>query len=106
MRRIGLLAGMILIAVAAPSLADSSHRFTVKNSNASLSITRIWYVPSSDGPWRELDKPTEIKPKTSSTIAVSSQDLCIFDVKVQFSDGVSQVFENVNACKGDTVVAT
>ena len=91
-------------ALSAPSIADPDHHFIVFNSNKDLSIERVWFV--HDGLWVEVKGKVDIKPKTSATFTVYTSPSCLFDVKIQFADGFTQQWENVNVCTGETVTAT
>ncbi len=47
-----------------------------------------------------------IKPGSTSNFTMGEGDICIYDVKVQFSDAVVQQRDNINVCRGDTAVVT
>jgi hypothetical protein len=47
-----------------------------------------------------------IKPKSSSNFTLGTGDVCLYDIKIQFSDEVTQQFDNINVCKGQSVNAT
>ena len=103
-------AGAVLIAgiVAAPAIADSGRNFTIYNGNADVSVQRVWtaHAGESKDPWHEVDMKYAIKPKSSSNFTLGTGDVCLYDIKIQFSDEVTQQFDNVNVCKGETVNAT
>lgn len=45
-----------------------------------------------------------IRPKSESTFTMSNEN-CLFDIKVRFSDGYEATFNNVNICRSDRVLA-
>jgi hypothetical protein len=99
-----LIAGI----VAAPAIADSGRNFTVFNGNTDVSVQRVWTARSGESkdPWHEVDMKYAIKPKSSSNFTLGTGDVCLYDIKVQFSDEVIQQYDNINVCKGQTVNAT
>jgi hypothetical protein len=99
-----LIAGI----VAAPAIADTGRNFTVYNGNADVSVQRVWTARSGESkdPWHEVDMKYAIKPKSSSNFTLGTGDVCLYDIKIQFSDEVTQQFDNINVCKGQTVNAT
>lgn len=105
----GLTATALLAAVVpGAGLADSGRNFTVTNTNAKVSIQRVWTARDGEAgdPWHEVTLSYPIKPNTTSNFTMGDGDVCLYDIKVQFSDNVVQQFANVNVCRGQTVTAT
>ena len=104
------LAAAALATVAIPGavLADSGRNFTIMNSNSSVSVQRVWTARAGESkdPWHEVEMKYAVKPNTSSNFTMGTGDVCLYDIKIQFSDEVVQQFDNVNVCKGQTVTAT
>jgi len=99
-----LIAGM----TAVPAVADSGRNFTIWNGNGTYSIQRVWTARAGESadPWHEVTMKYAIKPKTSSNFTMGTGNVCLYDIKIQFSDEVTQQFDNVNVCRGQTVNAT
>jgi hypothetical protein len=105
----GTVAAVLLFgAMAMPAVADSGRNFTVYNGNSDVSVQRVWTARAGESkdPWHEVDMKYAIKPKTSSNFTMGTGNVCLYDIKIQFSDEVVQQFDNVNVCKGQTVNAT
>ena len=105
----GLRAALILAGLAsAPVLADTGRNFTIYNSNANVSIQRVWTARAGESrdPWHEVTLQYAIKPNMSSNFTMGDGDVCLYDIKVQFSDEVIQQFANVNVGHGQRVNAT
>ena len=99
-----LVGGMFV----APAVADTGRNFTIMNSNGDVSIQRVWTARAGESkdPWHEVTMKYAIKPKTSSNFTLPDGDVCLYDIKVQFSDEVTQQFDNINVCRGQTATAT
>ncbi len=99
-----LFAGM----VAVPAVADAGRNFTIYNGNGTYSIQRVWTARAgeSSDPWHEVTMKYAIKPRTTSNFTMGDGNVCLYDIKVQFSDEVTQQFDNVNVCRGQRVNAT
>lgn len=99
-----LITGM----TAMPAIADSGRNFTIWNGNATYSVQRVWTARAgeSNDPWHEVTMKYAIKPKTSSNFTMGTGNVCLYDIKIQFSDEVVQQFDNVNVCRGQTINAT
>jgi len=105
----GVLAAAVATAVVpGAALADSGRNFTISNGNDTVSIQRVWTARAgeSSDPWHEVTMKYAIKPGTTSNFTMGDGNVCLYDIKVQFSDEVIQQFDNVNVCRGDTVNAT
>ena len=99
-----LIAGIL----AAPAVADSGRNFTIYNGNATYSVQRVWFARAgeSSDPWTEVSLKYAIKPRTNSNFTMGTGNVCLYDIKIQFSDEVVQQFDNVNVCRGQTINAT
>jgi len=95
------LAAATLAPTAAFAADDGS--FTIVNKNGSASIQRVWYATAgnSSDPWKEVYLDYPIKPNTDSRFTMNPGNTCMYDLKVQFSDGYTSTFSNVNVCRGD-----
>ena len=102
------VAVLIASAVTVPAVADAGRNFTVYNGNSSVSVQRVWTARAGESkdPWHEVDMKYAIKPKSSSNFTLGTGDVCLYDIKIQFSDEVKQQFDNVNVCRGQTINAT
>ena len=71
-------------------------------------MQRVWYARAGESgdPWHEVMLDYAIKPGSSSPFTMPDGDVCLYDVKIQFSDEYIQQHDNVNVCRGDTVTAT
>jgi hypothetical protein len=87
--------------------AASDRQFTVVNNNNSQSIQQVWKAPAGTSQnYDEVYLDSPITPNTRSEFDFeNSGPTCLFDVRVQFADGVAQEFANVNVCRGDRVLA-
>ncbi len=103
-----LAASIVSVTVPGAVMADSGRNFTINNTNADVSVQRVWTARAGESkdPWHEVDMKYAIKPKTTSNFTMGDGDVCLYDIKIQFSDEVTQQFDNVNVCKGETVTAT
>jgi len=105
-RTIGVLCAAAMVASPAAAMPDG-RKFSVANRNASAAIQRVWFVPiGSNAAWTEVRLDYPIKPNNRSPFAMAAGDACLYNLKVRFSDGNEQTFENVNVCRGDEVTAT
>lgn len=94
----------LAVAVLAPTAALASDgSFTIVNKNGSASIQRVWYAEAgnSSDPWKEVYLDYPIKAGTDSRFTMNPGNTCMYDLKVQFSDGYTSTFSNVNVCRGD-----
>ncbi len=91
---------------AAASVANAGDLvLTVRNANGTVSIQRLWTAPAGTRqPWTETFLESPILGSRLFTFE-NSVSTCLFDVKIQFSDGVVETFDNVNVCRGDSVRA-
>ncbi len=108
-KTIGVLAAAVAaVIVPGSAMADSGRNFTISNGNGSVSIQRVWTARAGESgdPWHEVSMKYAIKPKTTSNFTMGDGDVCLYDIKIQFSDEYTQQFDNVNVCRGDTVNAT
>ena len=108
-KSMGLFAAALATAVVpGAALADSGRNFTVSNGNATYSIQRVWFARAgeSSDPWTEVSLKYAIKPGTNSNFTMGDGNVCLYDIKIQFSDEVVQQFDNVNVCRGQTLNAT
>jgi hypothetical protein len=105
-RTIGVLCAAAIFA--SPTAANAGDRkFSVVNQNASAAIQRVWFVQiGSNAAWTEVHLDYPIKPSTRSPFAMATGDACLYNIKIRFSDGNEQTFENINVCRGDEVTAT
>lgn len=99
-----LIAGMVGV----PAVAESGRNFTIYNSNADVSVQRVWTARAGESkdPWHEVEMKYAVKPKSSSNFTMGTGDVCLYDIKVQFSDEVVQQVDNVNVCRGQTITVT
>ncbi|WP_375397637.1 hypothetical protein [uncultured Sphingomonas sp.] len=102
------LAAVILMAATMPGAALASGRgFVVVNQNGKVSVQRVWYAAAgTKQPWKEVFLDYPIKPKTSSNFTMPEGSICLYDVKIQFSDTYTQSFANINVCRFDKAMAT
>ena len=105
--RFGVAASMLVAGVATAAM-PSGRNFTIKNTNAKVSVQRVWYARAGEegDPWHEIMLDYAIKPGTTSNFTMGEGDVCLYDVKVQFSDQYVQQRDNINVCRGDTAVVT
>lgn len=103
-----LLVTVVSFSAAGLAFAQSPGRtFFVNNTNSSVSIQRVWYSPSgTPDPWIEARMSSPIYANQRMGFTMPGGDNCFFDVKVQFSDGYVQNFDEVNFCSGQGVRAT
>ena len=104
------IAGTILTlaGISQPTLAEAGDRgFIVVNTNAERSIQKVWTALAGerDDPWNVADVDAAIAPNTNSTFRMSGSN-CLYDVKVEYSDGYVMTFDNVNVCRMDRVIGT
>jgi hypothetical protein len=100
------MAAVVAVSIASPAMA-AERSFYVNNTNDSVSVQRVWYAQAGTNQvWQEVYLDYPIKPNTKSSFTMGNGDVCLYDVKIKFSDGVEQSFENVNVCRGDGVRAT
>lgn len=106
---LGVVAAALATAVVpGAALADSGRNFTINNTNDTVSVQRVWTARAgeSNDPWKEVSMKYAIKPNTDSNFTMGDGNVCLYDIKIQFSDEVVQQFDNVNVCRGQTVNAT
>ena len=106
---LGVLAAAVATAVVPGAvLADSGRNFTIINNNSSVSVQRVWTARAGESgdPWHEVAMKYAIKPNTNSNFTMGDGDVCLYDIKIQFSDEVVQQFDNINVCRGDSINAT
>ena len=104
------LAGTVLTlaGVGQTTIAQAGDRgFIVVNTNAERSIQTVWTALAGEraDPWAVADVDSAIAPNTNSTFTMSGSN-CLYDVKVQYSDGYVLTFDNVNVCRMDRVIGT
>lgn len=106
--RAGLATTVLLAAMIPGPAAAVTRSFTIYNGNSKVSIQRVWYARAGEegDPWHEVMLDYAIKPGASSPFTLGDGDVCIYDIKYQFSDSYVQQKDNVNVCRGDTVQAT
>ena len=105
-RKIGVLCAAAMLVTPAAAMADG-RKFSVTNRHASAVIQRVWFVQvGSNGAWTEVPLDYPIKPNNMSPFTMPAGDACLYNIKIHFSDGGEQTFENVNVCRGDEVTAT
>lgn len=101
-----MLCAVALLALPAAAMA-AGRSFYVNNTNAKVSVQRVWYAQAGTNEnWEEVFLDYPIKPNNKSSFTMGSGDVCLYDIKLKFSDGYEQTFENVNVCRGDGVHAT
>ncbi|WP_375397638.1 hypothetical protein [uncultured Sphingomonas sp.] len=106
-KTIGLVAAALAATVAPATAFAADREFTVKNGNAKVSVQRVWYAQAGTSEvWQEVFLDYPIKPSTSSGFTLPEGNVCLYDVKIQFSDDYVQTFANVNVCRHDYVDAT
>ena len=100
------VAASLLVAGMATAGMPSGRNFTIKNTNDSVSVQRVWTARAGESgdPWHEVMLDYAIKPGSTSNFTMGTGDICLYDVKVQFSDAVVQTRANINVCRGDTAV--
>ena len=105
--RAAVLSGAFFISVAAQvSGAMAGPGCVVVNTNDDVSIQQVYVANAGESdPWRPANMDHAIAPGTQSSFTVPG-DACFYDVKVRFSEGAEQTFDNVDVCKGDRVVAS
>ena len=105
--KVGVAASLLVAGMATAGM-PSGRNFTVKNTNAKVSIQRVWYARAGEegDPWHEVMLDYAVKPGTTSNFTMGSGDICLYDVKVQFSDAYVQQKDNINVCRGDTAIFT
>jgi len=97
---IGLLAGTM----AAMPAEAASRAFTIRNTNDKAAVQKVWQTPSGDSaPWQEVPLDYPIKPSAGSPFTMPDGDICLYDIKVEFSDQATRQYRNVNVCRNDTV---
>jgi len=105
-RTVGMLCAAAALASPAAAMPDG-RAFAVVNKNGSAAIEHVWLVPiATNADWTEIRLDYPIKPNNRSPFAMAAGDACLYNIKVRFSDGSEQAFENVNVCRGDEVTAT
>ena len=93
---------------AAPAAGADTYSMTIRNTNATMSIERVWVAPAgaSNTPWEELTLNHPILPNEESTFTVpASTGRCFYDVRMRFSDGGDATTGNTNVCRHDTLTA-
>lgn len=103
------MAATILLAAMIPGpAAAASRKFSIYNGSDTAAVQRIWYARSGEAgdPWKEVLLDYAIKPGGTSPFTMADGDICLYDIKVQFSDEYVQQHDNVNVCRGDTVTVT
>ncbi len=82
-------------------------KVTVSNTNATVAIRRIWRGDmNGEGPWVEMTLDAPIPPDRRATFSLGNGTSCLYEFKMQFTDGYEQIVQNVNVCRGDTIKAT
>jgi hypothetical protein len=105
--KVGVAASLLVAGMASAGM-PSGRNFTVKNTNAKVSIQRVWYARAGeDGdPWHEVMLDYAVRPNATSNFTMGQGDICLYDIKVQFSDAYEQTRANINVCRGDTATFT
>ncbi|WP_299427357.1 hypothetical protein [Sphingomonas bacterium] len=105
--KVGVAASLLVAGMATAGM-PSGRNFTIKNTNASVSVQRVWYARAGEegDPWHEVMLDYAVKPGRTSNFTMGAGDVCLYDIKVQFSDSVIQQRDNINVCRGDTAVVT
>jgi len=105
--KVGVAASLLVAGMATAGM-PSGRNFTVKNTNSKVSIQRVWYARAGEegDPWHEVMLDYAVKPGTTSNFTMGTGDICLYDIKVQFSDAYVQQRDNINVCRGDTAVFT
>jgi hypothetical protein len=104
-----VVAVSVLLGAMVPGPAAAvTRKFSIYNSNGKVSVQRVWYARAGESgdPWHEVMLDYAVKPGASSPFTMADGDVCLYDVKVQFSDEYVQQHDNVNVCRGDTVTVT
>ena len=105
-KTLAAVSAVAMLALPTAAMADG-RSFYVNNTNGSVSVQRVWYAQAgTNQTWQEVYLDYPIKPNTKSSFTMGNGDVCIYDIKIKFSDGYEQEFENVNVCRGDGVKAT
>ena len=102
-----VLAGLAMLTAGFTASAAAAGEFTVVNDNDSLSIQQVWTAGSGmpNDTWNSADLNSPVRPGTSRAFTTDG-NVCFYDVRVQFSDGYRQTFDNVNVCRGDRVIGS
>lgn len=93
---------------AAEAAANGQFSMTIRNTNATMSIERLWVAQAgvASAPWTEVTMQEPILPNTDSTFTIpASSGRCFYDVRMRFSDGGDATTGNVNVCRHDTLTA-
>ena len=104
----GCVVAILLGSAISGPAAAAPRKFTIRNANIKASIEHVWFsrVGEESDPWHEVTLDYSIKPGSVSPFTLPDGDLCLFDIKYQFSDGYVQQKTNVNVCRGDTIEAS
>lgn len=97
------LGAMSMAGVAAVPANAAYGRAGVVNNNAYYSVERLWTAPVGYS-WAETYLNFSIRPRTNSYVDWANTTHCIYDVKVQLSNGTTQWFKDVNVCRGDNII--
>ncbi len=102
------VAALSVLATALPASAGEDRGFKLENTNASVSIQRVWTALAGDKDDARTPATlnSQVDPGELTSFSLGEGPSCFYDVKVQFSDGYEQTFANVNVCNYDKVTAT
>ena len=104
-----LMTGVLMLAglVHAGNAMAADGSFEVINSNNNVSIQAVWVAGAGlpNDPWSSITLSSPVGPDGIRDFTTQGYG-CSVDVKVQYSDGVIQTFDNVNACRNDKVLGT
>lgn len=102
-----LVGGALVVAVAVQATGAMAAGFTVVNTNQQRSVQNVWYALAGEpDPWHTADVEVAVAPGSVSTFNGLSGQNCLYDIKIQYSDGYTETFDNVNVCRYDRVIAT
>ncbi len=90
--------------VANPLPIVAKRGFTVDNVNAETPVAKVWYADGATE-WQEIKDLQPIAPKTARRFELGAGTKCTYVVRIQFTDNYTQVFGNVDVCKGASVKA-
>lgn len=101
---ISLLAGAV---APWPAMAGPARKFSIQNGSERAAVEKLWRTPSGDSePWEEIKLSYAIKPGETSPFTMADGNICLYDIKVQFSDQYVRQYKNVNVCRGDSVTVS